>query len=117
MISLDTTRGQLHITTPDTYYAETDWTAEDYRMARAIVETISIYNQDSSLLALPAPSESEGNLGITLRVENVTQTGLTLVYTHAGDPEEWKEICTSPRWTLERLENGGWVNIMPEEVG
>lgn len=117
MISLDTTRGQLHITTPDNVYQSSDWTDEDYRMARAIVETISIYNQDSSLLALPAPSESEGNLGITLRVENVTQTGLTLVYTHAGDPEEWEEICTSPRWTLERLENGGWVNIMPEEVG
>lgn len=117
MIALDTTHGQLRITAPDNVYQSSDWTDEDYRMARAIVETISIYEKDSSLLTFPAPSESEGNLGITLRVENVTQTGLTLVYTHAGDPEEWKEICTSPRWTLERLENGGWVNIMPEEVG
>ena len=56
-----------------------------------------------------------GAVGITLRAENVTQTGLTLVYTHSDDAG-WREILTSPRWTLERQENGGWVDILPPEV-
>ena len=114
MISLDTTQGQLHITTPDTYYAETDWTAENYRMARAIVETISIYNQDSSLLALPAPSARESDLGISMHLEDLTSTGATLVCTQDGSL--WHEILTGSSWFLQEYRDGIWVDLLPEDT-
>ena len=83
LIALDTARGQLNISTPDTFRTATDWIAEDYRMARAIVETIGLYENGTSLLTAPSKA-GEPNLGIHLSVENLTPEGATLVCTQDG---------------------------------
>ena len=63
-LRLDTTRGQLLITVED----GTDWTVEDYQMALAIVTSLSVSENGTSLLACSDGGE-EAELGITLRLE------------------------------------------------
>ena len=107
-MKLDTTQGQIFITTPDQIYAKTDWTETDYQMALAIAETISLTRNGTSLLGTPSP------LGLTLRLENITPSGATLVCTQDGTP--WDQIITGAPWNLERLENGQWISLMPEST-
>ena len=102
LITLNTTRGQLHITAP------TDWTTEDYAMALAITGTLGITENGNSLFGDPNP------LGISLRLENITPNGATLVCTQDGTP--WDIITTGSPWNLERLEDGQWISIMPEST-
>ena len=109
MLRLDTTHGQLLITVED----GTDWTDEDYQMALAIVTSLSVSENGTSLLACSDGGE-EAELGITLRLENVTPNGATLVCTQDGTL--WTEITTGSAWDLERYEDGQWVSIMPEST-
>ena len=107
-LRLDTTRGQLIAYTPENVYADTDWTESDYQMALAIVKTLSLTENGTSLLGDPNP------LGITLRLENITPTGATLVCTQDGTA--WDEITTGEVWNLQRYEDGLWFSLMPEST-
>ena len=107
-IVLDTTRGQLDINIPNAALQLTDWTPDDYRMALAICGTLSLTENGASLLGTRNP------LGITLRMENVTPNGATLVCTQDGTV--WDDITTGAPWNLERYEDGAWVQIMPDST-
>lgn len=107
-IVLDTTRGQLNINIPNAALQLTDWTPDDYRMALAICGTLSLTENGASLLG------SRNPLGITLRMENVTPNGATLVCTQDGTV--WDDITTGAPWNLERYEDGAWVQIMPDRT-
>ena len=107
MISLNTTRGQLLITAPNAENT-TDWTEADHRMARAITETIALCENGNSLLQEP------NALGITLKLQNVTPSGATLVCIQDGTL--WDEIITGAPWNLERYEDGNWNSVMPEST-
>ena len=108
MICLNTTRGQLLITAPNAETGTTDWTASDHRMARAIAETIALHENGTSLL------QERNALGITLKLENVTANGATLVCIQDGTL--WDEIITGAPWNLERYEDGNWTSVMPEST-
>ena len=54
-------------------------------------------------------------LGISLRLENLTPGGATLVCKQDGTP--WERIITGSDWTLEQLTADGWVSILPEDIG
>ena len=107
-IVLDTTRGQLNINIPNAALQLTDWTPDDYRMALAICGTLSLTENGASLLG------SRNPLGVTLRMENVTPNGATLVCTQDGTV--WDDITTGAPWNLERYEDGAWVQIMPDST-
>ena len=99
-----TTRGSLKITTPK----ESDWTERDYKMAVTIAKTISLTQSGTSLMGVPS------SLGLTIRLENITPGGATLICTQDGTP--WDQIITGAPWNLERLENGQWISLMPEST-
>lgn len=62
-------------------------------------------------VASEAPEETmEANLGITLSVENVTSTGLTLVCIQSGG-EPTGSLQTGSEFKLEVLENGEWMAV------
>ena len=107
MIVLNTTRGLLY-TRMDASGSSSSWTDEDYQLALAILGTLSVTQDGTSLLGDP------NRLGITLRAEEATIQSLKLFYYHSGEQADWERIVTTPQWTLERLEDGAWVNIMPE---
>ena len=104
LLEQNTTRGSLKITAPK----ESDWTERDYQMAVTIAKTISLTQSGTSLMGVPSP------LGLTLRVENITPSGATLICTQDGTP--WDQIITGAPWNLERLENGQWISLMPEST-
>ena len=114
LITLNTTRGQLHITAPDNVYQSTDWTAADYKIALAIIETITLTDNGRSLFSIPFPTTYESPLGITLHLENITPSGATLICTQDGTP--WDQIITGAPWNLERLEDGQWISLMAEST-
>ena len=107
-IVLNTTQGQLRVLPPNVAMQNTDWTEEDYHMALAICGTLSLTGNGTSLLGEP------NRLGITLRAENVTPNGATLVCTQDGTV--WDDITTGAPWNLERYEDGAWVQIMPDST-
>ena len=113
LIVLHTTRGRLHITAPAMTAATNDWTQADYQTALSILETLSFTEDGVSLLTSRA-TEYESPLGITLRVENVTPGGATLICTQDGTL--WDQLITGSAWNLEKLENQIWVRIMPEST-
>ena len=114
LVILDTERGQLLISAPSIIYSTVDWTPEDYQTALDILGTLSLTQEEDSLLSIPFPTETERPLGITLHVENVTRSGATLVCTQDGTP--WDSITTGSPWNLERYEDGEWVSVMPEST-
>ena len=77
-------------------------------MAVTIAKTISLTQNGTSLMGVPSP------LGLTLRLENITPGGATLICTQDGTP--WDQIITGAPWNLERLENGQWISLMPEST-
>jgi hypothetical protein len=113
LIVLHTTRGRLHITAPAMTAATNDWTQEDYQTALSILETLS-FTEDGVSLLTSHTTEYESPLGITLRVENVTPGGATLICTQDGTL--WDQLITGSAWNLEKLENQIWVRIMPEST-
>ena len=110
---LDTTWGQLYVTAPNAALQQTDWTAEDYRMALAILSSLRLTEDGNSLFGTPADDENL-SLGIHLQVEDVTANGARLVCTQDGT--YWDEIITGAPWNLERFEDGQWVSLMPEST-
>ena len=104
LLEQNTTRGSLKITAPK----ESDWTERDYQMAVTIAKTISLTQNGTSLMGVPS------SLGLTLRLENITPNGATLICTQDGTP--WDQIITGAPWNLERLENGHWISLMPEST-
>ena len=108
LITLNTTRGQLHITAPDSMTTPTDWTTEDYAMALAIAGTLGITENGNSLFGDPNP------LGLSFHLENITPNGATLVCTQDGTP--WNEIITGSPWNLEQLIGDDWIPLMPEST-
>ena len=111
LLTLDTAHGQLLVEL-DTSNGPSDWAEADYRMALAILGTLTVTDEVDSLLSIPFPTEVERPLGITLHVENITRNGATLICTQDGTP--WDSITTGSPWNLERYENGEWVSVMPE---
>ncbi|MBQ2920053.1 MAG: M56 family metallopeptidase, partial [Oscillospiraceae bacterium] len=59
------------------------------------------------------PEADEPNLGISLRLEQITPESATLVCTQDGTP--WHEIITGAPWSLQALRDGVWVDLMPED--
>ena len=114
LITLNTTRGQLHITAPENVYQSTDWTVADYEMAFAIIETISLTDNGRSLFSTAFPTTYESPLGISLHLENITPNGATLVCTQDGTP--WDQIITGSPWNLEQRTDEGWIPLMPEST-
>ena len=107
-IRLDTTRGQLYVTAPNAALHQTDWTSDDYRMALAILSTLSLTENGNSLFG-------DGNpLGLTGRLENVTPSGATLIVEQDGTL--WDRIITGSMWMLEKQVDGEWVSVMPEST-
>lgn len=107
-IGLDTTRGQLYVTAPNAALQQTDWTIDDYRMALAILGTLSLTENGNSLFG-------DGNpLGLTGRLENVTPSGATLIVEQDGTL--WDRIITGSMWMLEKQVDGEWVSVMPEST-
>ena len=107
-IVLNTTRGQLYVTAPNAALQQTDWTSDDYRMALAILSTMSLTENGNSLFG-------EGNpLGLTGTLENLTPSGATLVIHQDGTL--WDKIITGSDWMLEQKVDGEWVSIMPESM-
>ena len=104
LLEQNTTRGSLKVTAPK----ESDWTERDYQMAVTIAKTISLTQNGTSLMGAPSA------LGLTLRLENITPGGATLICTQDGTP--WDQIITGAPWNLERLENGQWISLMPEST-
>lgn len=107
-IRLDTTRGQLYVTAPNAALQQTDWTSDDYRMALAILSTLSLTENGNSLFG------DENPLGLTGTLENLTPSGATLVIHQDGTL--WDEIITGSNWMLEQKVDGEWVSIMPESM-
>lgn len=107
-IVLNTTRGQLYVTAPNAAFQQTDWTVDDYRMALAILSTMSLTENGKSLFG-------DGNpLGLTGRLENVTPSGATLIVEQDGTL--WDRIITGSMWMLEKQVDGEWVSVMPEST-
>ena len=106
-IILETTQGHLYI---DFVRKPCDWTDDEYRMALSFLCTLSVVRDGESVLAAP------DRLGITLSVQNAGSKYLELVCSQQGHEEEWQEILTGTQWTIERLEDTGWVSCMPREV-
>ena len=105
LITLDTTRGQLLVEL-DTTHGPSDWAEADYRMALAILSTLSLTENGNSLFG-------DGNpLGLTGRLENVTPSGATLIVDQDGTL--WDRIITGSMWMLEKQVDGEWVSVMPE---
>ena len=107
-IRLDNTRGQLYVTAPNAALQQTDWTSDDYRMALAILSTLSLTENGNSLFG------DENPLGLTGTLENLTPSGATLVIHQDGTL--WDEIITGSDWMLEQKVDGEWVSIMPESM-
>ena len=59
------------------------------------------------------PEADEPNLGISLRLEQITPESATLVCTQDGTP--WHEIITGAPWSLQALRDGVWVDLMLED--
>jgi len=114
LLTLDTTRGQLLVEL-DTTHGPSDWTEADHRMALAILGTLTLTENGNSLLGEAPPSAAQ-LVGITLRAEDVTSTGLRLIYSHHDESGDWSRIVTSPQWFLEKWENDAWANIMPTDT-
>ena len=106
-IILDTTRGHLHI---DFVRNHPDWTDDEYRMALSFLCTLSVVRDGESVL--PSPDR----LGITMSVQNADSKALKLVCIQQGRGAEFSEIITGSEWTVERLEETGWVSCMPREL-
>ena len=111
-IVLNTTQGQLYVTAPIAAVQQTDWIAEDYRMALAILNTLSLTRNGNSLFGTPADDENL-SLGICLHLENITSDGATLVCTQDGTL--WHEIITGSNWSMQKYQDGEWVELLPEE--
>lgn len=107
-IDLYTTRGQLYIYAPNAALQFVDWKKEDYRMALAMLGTLSITENGASLFGSTNP------LGISLHVENITPNGARLICTQDGT--QWDEIITGAPFNLERFEDGQWVSVMPKST-
>lgn len=107
-IGLYTTSGQLYVTAPNAALQQTDWTSDDYRMALAILGTMSLTENGNSLFG-------DGNpLGLAGRLENVTPSGATLIVEQDGTL--WNRIITGSMWMLEKQVDGEWVSVMPEST-
>jgi len=103
-IEFQTTQGSLQAVTQNT----SSWTEEQLQTAQTILSTVSAFANGTNIMA-------DGNLlGIHLRAENVTPSGLTLVCVQDGTP--WKEILTGSPWSLEQWTEEGWVSAMPEDT-
>ena len=107
LIALDTTRGQLLVEL-DTTHGPSDWAEGDYRMALAILGTLSLTQNGNSLFGHGNP------LGLTGRLENVTPNGATLIVEQDGTL--WDRIITGSMWMLEKQVDGEWVSVMPEST-
>lgn len=105
-IDLFTTRGQLYIYAPNTALQFTDWQKEDYRMALAMLGTLHITENGTSLFGNTNP------LGITLQLDDLTPNGATLVCSQ--DDTYWDEIITGASWSIQGYRDGAWADLLPE---
>ncbi len=62
------------------------------------------------VISLTEPFGEEWSLEMT--VENVTPTGATVVFNHSGDGVG---LMTGEPYTLDRWENGEWIQMSPSE--
>ena len=60
--------------------------------------------------------EKPNKWGITLKADNVTATGLTIVCNHSGG-ENVAELYTGSYYVIQKLEKTGWVDVeyLPQE--
>ena len=73
-------------------------------------QAVVFENYSVEMFNLPTTQEKNVDWGLTLSVENVTSTGLTLVYQHAKDDFQG-ELLTGGRYHLCVKENGIWKNV------
>lgn len=107
LIHLETSRGWLLVEfEKDT----TDWLNAEYDIALGILATLSVTRDGKEVLT------ASNLLGITLSVQNADSSRLTLVCIQQGHEEEFQEIVTDCAWSVQRRDDGIWVNIMPPEV-
>lgn len=71
--------------------------------------TAEFYLDGSSDFDISLGTATPDTWGMTLEVEDVTASGLTLVCRHGG--EESNEIITGEAYTLYKKEGGGWVPV------
>lgn len=112
-ITLYTTKGLLHIKAPNKELTITDWKKDDYRMALAIVGTMRMTENGTSLFGITNP------LGITLEIEEVSPNGATVVASHNDTYQHdthWDEIKTWPSWSIQEYRDGTWVDLLPEDI-
>ena len=100
----------MSVEKPDTYL----WPGEYLDETLAVIGTIKAYKDGEPLFV----KETAGgpNLGITLRASEVSRSGLKLFCSQEDSEEAWREIVTSPAWSLEKWVDDTWVNVVPEEI-
>ncbi|MGN0637048.1 MAG: immunoglobulin-like domain-containing protein [Huintestinicola sp.] len=71
--------------------------------------TIDVLYKDDWYVFAEADTEYERecDFGLSLSAENVTPTGLTLVYTHSGEPPA-AELGAGPSYYIEHRTENGW---------
>ena len=90
------------------------WDGNYLKDTFSVIGTIRVF-EDGEAKFTAAPSTTEyPYLGISLRLENITANGATLICSQDGTP--WDEIITGAPWNLEQHTEDGWVSVMPEST-
>ena len=112
-IALYTTKGHLRIKAPNKALTFTDWKKDDYSMALAILGTMRMTENGTSLFGITNP------LGITLEIGEVTPNGATVIASHDDNYQHdayWDEIRTHHDWYIQEYRDGTWVDLLPEDT-